>query len=220
MNVTQAIYNPFGINVFGSSTIRVAPDIASLTFSVSRITQKPRDAFQEVREGAQKVNEFLSTMKLNDVSSSRVTLGESVEYRNGESHFMGYLASVTFNVLVQNLDQIEDILVGVIDAGVNHVASVDLQTTQLKEVRADARRRAVKAAQEKAENYCVTAGVKLGSVIHIEDVSPDRVNERSGHVHISQEATPDDDETVRAIDPGSIIVSAAVLLAYQIEKLP
>jgi len=218
MNPVQSIHTPFGISVFGSSTIRVEPDIASLEFSVTRFAQLPKDAFQDVRDVTQKVRAFLSTAKISDVSSSRVTLNQSNGYGLREPEVLGYVATVSFNILVRNLDEIENILVGVVDAGVNQITDVGLQTTRLKEIRAEARQGAVRAAQEKAENYCNTVGVKLGSVIHIEDVNPDRLNNRSSHVHISQEAKPDDDESVRAIDPGSIVVSAAVLLAYQIEK--
>ena len=47
-------------------------------------------------------------------------------------------------------------------AGANELTSVTFQTTRLKEVRADARRRAVAAAREKAELYCSAAGVSAG----------------------------------------------------------
>lgn len=215
MNLVQSIYHPFGINVFGSATLRVEPNIASLRFSVSRLAPRPKEAFQEVRIGTQKVGTFLTNAKIGEVSSSRITLDESRSYANGEYHFNGYLATVNYHILLNDLDRIEEILVGVVDAGVNNVASVDLQTTQLKEHRAETRRRAVQAAREKAENYCTIADVKLGPVLHIEDVNPDVLTERMGHT--VRETKPDDEGPIRAINPGSIVVSAAVMIAYQLE---
>ena len=47
MYVTQSVQRPFGINVFGSSIVRVEPDVASLKFSVSRLKQHPKDAFRD-----------------------------------------------------------------------------------------------------------------------------------------------------------------------------
>jgi hypothetical protein len=41
----QAVTNPFGITVFGSSIRRVPPDIASIKAAVSVLEQKPADAF-------------------------------------------------------------------------------------------------------------------------------------------------------------------------------
>jgi uncharacterized protein YggE len=112
------------------------------------------------------------------------------------------------------LDRMEDVLSGIVDAGVNEIESVDFQTTRLKEVRADARRRAIDAAHEKAENYCTAAGVNLGKIIHIEDVNPDTLHGREGHV--TREIQPDDTGEVQVFDPGSITVGAAVSLAFEI----
>jgi uncharacterized protein YggE len=92
---------------------------------------------------------------------------------------------------------------------------VDMQTTQLKEVRARARRQAVLAAREKAELYCSAANVKLGAVLHIEDVNPNTLRGYEGHVQ--REMPVEDVGDLRAFDPGSIAVSAAVMLSFQIE---
>ena len=59
MNQEQLIKTPFGINVFGSSMIRVEPDIVSLNFAVSRLQQKPKDAFQDVRKASHDVRKYL-----------------------------------------------------------------------------------------------------------------------------------------------------------------
>src|SRR5229473_3394794 len=60
-----------------------------------------------------------------------------------------------------------------VEAGANEVTSVKYLTTQLAELRAQARREAVAAARRKAEVYSEAAGVALGHVLHIEDVNPD-----------------------------------------------
>jgi hypothetical protein len=78
-------------------------------------------------------------------------------------------------LLLRNLDQLEDILTDVVDTGARQVNFVEFQTSKLKEIRANARRQAVKAAREKAELYCNAAGAKLGPVIYIEDVNPDNL---------------------------------------------
>jgi hypothetical protein len=215
MNHEQLIQTPFGINVFGSALIRVDPDIVSLNFAVSRLQQHPKDAFQEVRKASQGVRKYLEQAKVGEVGASRVSIEQSFRYTNGEQKFIGYTASIAFHVLLRQLDRMEEVLTGIVDAGVNEITSVDFQTTQLKEVRAEARRRAVAAAQEKAENYCNAAQVKLGKVIHIEDVNPDTLHGREGHV--SYEIQPDDSGEIKVFDPGSITVGAAVIIAFKIE---
>jgi len=215
MNQEQLIQTPFGINVFGSSLIRVEPDIVSLNFAVSRLQQHPKEAFQEVRIDSQAVRKYLEQAKVGEVGTSRVNISQSFRLVNGERKFIGYTAKIAFHVLLRQLDKMEDVLSGIIDAGVNEIASVDFQTTRLKELRAEARRRAVDAAREKAENYCGAAGVNLGKIIHIEDVNPDTLRGREGHV--TYEIQPDDNGEIRVFDPGSITIGAAVVIAFKLE---
>jgi uncharacterized protein YggE len=137
----------------------------------------------------------------------------------GESHFVGYTAEVTFQIILRDLDRLEEILSGLVDAGIDGLGSVTMQTSRLKEIRSLARQKAVSAAREKAEIYCQAAGVTLGPVIHIEDVDPDRISERLSHSKIGPSISPEtDDDPVRAFDPGEIAVYGAVIVAYEIGR--
>lgn len=213
---TQLVQEPFGISVFGSSIIRVEPDVASLNFAVSRLEQHPRDAFRAARDGTESVRAYLDQAEVEDVGSSRIALSQSFRHTTRGREFEGYLARVAFHVLLHDLDRTEEILTGIVDAGANEIKAVEFQTSQLKEVRADARRRAVSAAREKAENYCKAAGVTLGPVIHIEDVNPTRL--RGGEGHVTREVQLDDEAPPRAFDPGSIVVGGAVIIAFGLKR--
>jgi uncharacterized protein len=212
---TQMISNPFGITVFGSAISRVEPDIASLHFAVSRLEQQPKDAFRGIREDAQKVRTYLVQNGVTDIGSSQVTLEASFSRDTNQRKFEGYRARIEFNVLIRRLDRVDDILTGVIEAGVNELHGTSFQTSRLKEIRADSRMRAIQAAREKAELYCEAAGVVLGSVLHIEDANPEAL--RASHVDYTAAEPQSDDDTIRAIDPGSITVGAAVRVAYSLK---
>jgi hypothetical protein len=213
---TQQITNPTGITVFGSAIIRVAPDIVSLNFSVSQLEQHPKDAFKAVRADAQKVNNFLADSQITDFGASRISLEEAYQYRNNEHQFIGYRARVSFHVLLTELDRLEAILSGLVDAGVNRIDQIDYQTTRLKELRAQARQRAVAAAREKAEIYAQAAGVSVGGVLHIEDVNPDILRGHEGHTQ--REIPQDEGAPLQAFDPGSIVVNGAVMIAYALQS--
>jgi uncharacterized protein YggE len=214
MNVAQPIRTPFGISVFGSAIIRAEPDIASLKFAVSRLEQNPREAFRAAREGSQRVWDYLTQAKLNDVGTSRMTLSQTYDYT--PKRFLGYTAKIAYHVLLRDLDRTEEILAGIIDAGVNDVSGVEFQSSRLKELRAEVRRRAVQAAREKALLYCEAASITLGPVIHLEDVNPEVLRGSEGHV--TREIQPDDGDTVKAFDPASIRVGGAVIMAFEIGR--
>jgi uncharacterized protein len=204
-----------GVKVFGSAVLRVEPDLASLQFGVSRQAKQPKDAFRETHQAVKVVRAFLSKAMSGEVAASLITLSRTTEYVSGRHQPTGYSARVSFNVLLTNLDSMEDVLVGVVDAGANEIGSVDFRTTRLKEHRAEARRRAVAAAREKAENYCKAAGVSLGAVISLEDVNPS-VLRGSGEGQTSSEVASDDSGPDHALAPGSIVVGAAVSIVFAI----
>ena len=217
MNNTQAIQNPLGVTVFGSAVLRVEPDIASLNFTVSRLEQHPKDAFAATREAVQHVSNYLVGIGIEDVGSSRIRLSQSFRHISGERKFVGYEAEVGFHVLLTDLAQMEEILVGVVDTGVNIINAVDFRTTRLKEFRRDARRRATLAAREKAEMYCDAIGVNLGEVLHIEDVNPDQLR---GYEQHQSRISPSvqEEETLQAFDPSSIVVRGAVRVTFALAE--
>ena len=210
----QAIPSPFGVTAFGSAVSRVAPDVATVTCAVSRLEQKPDKSFGEARKGAQAIQGCLSKLKVPDFGASRITLAQKYRFINGENKFIGYEARIAFRVRVPELDRVEQIVCALVEAGANEIEQVAFETKRLKDVRSEARRLAVAAAREKAENYCRAAGVSLGRVLHIEDVNPDTLQGRS-EGHVRQESSTDDSGDGKAFDPSSIQVNAAVFVAYE-----
>ncbi len=202
---------PNTVKVFGSAILHVAPDNASIVVAVSRLEQKPKEAFAKASRGAEAVHAYLQRAGVKDFGASRVSLSQQFHFTGGERRFLGYQARIGYSVVLRDLDRIEEVLTGLIDAGANELTSVDFQTTRLKEVRADARRRAVAAALEKADVYCRAAGVTLGRVTTIEDANPDALSGRN-EGHVFREPVADDMGEQKAIDPGAIAVGAAVYL--------
>ncbi len=204
-----------GVRVFGSAVVRVTPDIATILVGVSRLEQQPEAVFAAAREAARAVAAYLQRRGMQDVGSSRITLSQEHRFAGGEQRFLGYAARIGFSVVLRDVDQVEETLTGMIGAGANELTSVTFQTSRLREVRADARRRAIAAAREKAELYCTAAGVAVGRVLAIDDANPEFVNGRNeGHVH--SEAVVDDAGDVKAMDPAAIAVGAAVHVLYEI----
>ncbi|MFC4309463.1 SIMPL domain-containing protein [Steroidobacter flavus] len=210
----QAIPSPFGVTAFGSAVLRVAPDVASITCAVSRLEQKPDEAFAAARQAAQSIQACLSRLKVADFGASRITLAQVHHYINGQQKHAGYEARIGFSVQVPDLDQVEQIVCALVEAGANEIERVAFETKQIKEVRSEVRRLAVVAAREKAENYCRAAGVALGRVLHIEDVNPDSL-ELKVRGHTSRGLVGGDGGDGKAFGPSSVEVNAAVIVAFE-----
>jgi uncharacterized protein len=79
------------------------------------------------------------------------------------------------------------------------------------DLRAEARRAATENARRKAELYATAAGARLGPLVHIEDVDPERVgNQFRGHGDATGGAGEGD------LAPGHVVVSAAVVLGFSL----
>jgi len=109
------------------------------------------------------------------------------------------------------LDDTQQLLVDLVAAGANEIEAVEFDVIAKGELRADARRQAVAAARRKAQLYAEAAGVRLGAVLHIDDVDPEQMGFQGYRSHGgSGEASPED------LAPGHVVVSAAVVLGFSI----
>jgi uncharacterized protein YggE len=205
-----------GVSVFGSAVLRVPPDMAAVVVAVTRVEQKPDAAFTKARDAARAVTAYLQKAGVQDFGSSRATLANEFRGVGNDRRFVGYQAMIEFSVIARDLDRVDALITETLAAGANLLQSVTFQTSRLKELRAEARRRAVLAAREKAELYCAAAGVAVGAVVSIEDVNPEQLTGRwEGHTF--REPVAVDGDEPGAMEPGAIAVSAAVNVRYRIE---
>ena len=189
--------------------------MAMLQFVVSRLEQEPSDAFAATHQAAQSVRDFLLSVQVGEVAASRLTLSKQTRFEDGKHHFVGFLSRTEIHFLLRDLDLLETILVGVVDSGVNEIKSVIYRTSRIRDLRAVARRNAVAAAREKAELYCEASGVALGKVVHIEDMNPTSISGSAESYDVDQ-TTLDDDTSAQTFVPESIVIRAAVRIAFEL----
>lgn len=214
MYVNQSITRPGGVNAFGSCLLRVSPDHVSVRFAVNRVAAHPREAFALVRAAATSVRECVRALGVadGDVAASATSLAEAFEGDYQHRRKVGYLGSVQFHAIVRAPAALEPLLVAVVDVGADTIVSVHAKTSRLRELRAEARASAVRAARAKAESLAAAAGARLGAVLHLEDINPEDTSRRSHAPDI--DLTGDDPEVAGAHDPGAITIAAAVMACF------
>ncbi|MEU5265863.1 SIMPL domain-containing protein [Amycolatopsis sp. NPDC021455] len=206
----QMIERPWGVTVHGAASVKAAPDLVRARFKVVCLEQKPSDAFESA---GMAVHEIRSTLRRHDVpdagvESSRIELRGKWEYGQ-QRKFLGYESSASFVVESAALDDLPSLLTDLVSAGANEIEGVDFDIRDKPALRARARREAVAAARAKAELYAEAAGVRLGAVVHIDDVDPEEKPQYRGH-GAGGAATAED------LAPGHVVVSAAVVLGFGI----
>ena len=217
MNGSQKISEPWGASVFGAASVNAAPDVVRLRLMCKQNAATPAEAFAVTRAAVTAIREALRAHGVADrqVSASRLGLVSATKYVNGAQRPNGYDCTVSFIIELRELDNMEPVLVDVVGAGINHVADVEFDVSTKRELRAEARRKAVAAAYEKAALYAEAANVALGSVVHIEDVDAESMQPvyRS---HSSYAGGLSADGATDLV-PGRVTVNAAVLLGFALK---
>lgn len=213
--VMQMVEHPWGISAFGAASVKAMPDLVRVRFKIVRVEQAPAAAFEAARAAVGAVRGALREHGIADtaVEGSRLDLKTATEYVNGTTKFVGYRCQAAFAVESGALDDVESLLVDVVTAGANEIESVDFDVIAKRELRAEARRKAVAAAREKADLYAEAAGVRLGAVVHIEDVDPEQPGASRYRGHAEAAAA-----TAQDLAPGHIVVSAAMIIGYTVAR--
>jgi uncharacterized protein YggE len=208
----QLVERPWGVTAYGAASVKAQPDLVRVRFKVIRVEQAPSRAFAAASEAVQAVRQVLRQHGVPDaaVRRSRLDLKSSWSY-GSERKFLGYECQAAFAAESGELDDVQSLLVDLVEAGANEIEDVDFDVTGKGELRAEARREAVAAARRKAELYAEAAGVRLGAVLHIEDVDPEDVGYERYRGHGSGGAASPED-----LAPGHVVVSAAVVLGFSI----
>ncbi|WP_344499338.1 SIMPL domain-containing protein [Dactylosporangium maewongense] len=208
----QTIGQPWGVSVFGAASVKAVPELVRIRFKVVRTLETAAEALDSASAAVGEVRHVLRRHGIPDaaVQASRLSLVTATRYVDGDSRFAGYRCVAGFSVESADLDGSRQLLVDLVAAGANEIEGVDFDVTGKPALRAEARRKAVAAARAKAELYAEAAGVRVGAVLHIEDVDPESpgVNRYRGHASGSGEAADQD------LAPGHVIVSAAVMLGF------
>lgn len=215
-----SITRPAGVHVFGSHILRTEPDRAEVDLGIIHLAQTPAAAFEQSGKAARAVRAALKATGIPDadIEVSRVNLETAYE-RYPATKFLGYRSTVSLRFGLTRLESVEQVITSAVDAGANEVQRVRYQSSKLRELRAEARRKAVEAARRKAEIYCEASSVRLGPVLDIEDVNPGVAAYRAGVSHGVAEAAAEaviDEEVSSGLKPGSLVISAAVEITFNI----
>jgi uncharacterized protein YggE len=211
-NVGQSIERPVGLNVFGSCLLGAEPDYAAVRCNVAHVAETPAPAFEGARAKLDAVRNVFREAKVEvrDLQISRIDLEPAYDGDYNKRRFVGYSGTAELIVLVRDLGGIETLLQAIVEAGAL-IGGVSYKTTRLVELRNKARAGAVEAARRKADAYAAAAGVRLGSLLHLEDINPEQLG-RGSHAPDIDIAAESEAESV----VGSIRIAGAVMVCFAI----
>ena len=175
-NTAQAATPDRYISVSASGTVKVKPDAVRLNLTVSNVSATSAIALSTANTASTKVRAALTANGITTQYIKSAKLSTFPEYSYtaaGGSVLIGYRASQSFEVIVRNAANAGTVVDAVVAAGGDALV-VDGVTPYVYDDTAatqSARVAAVSKAKTKAASYAKLLGVKLGSVIFLEESS-------------------------------------------------
>lgn len=182
------------IAVSGSAEVRVVPDHAILTFSISSRAKELAASVADNDTRVSSVLQFLGESKIEEkfirtellrikpIFDDRSKQGWSAPVQTNVAlpapaepsiDPIGYTAVRQLSITVNELESFETIYRGLVERGVNEVGGLTFHSSELRKHRDEARLQAVRAAREKATAMAAELGCTLAAV--------ESIRESSGH---------------------------------------
>lgn len=158
------------ITVSASSTVRLVPDKATVSFGVTTQEETAELAQSKNSEAVKNVMEVLTGRGVEERSIRTNYYNMYPQYDwsdRGEQQIIGYVVTTSMSVQDQDIEDLGALLSACVAAGINNIDSVSFLCSSYDEAYSQALAQAVEASRTKAEALATAAGKKLDEPISI-----------------------------------------------------
>lgn len=165
------------INIQGTGSVDIVPDIASFSFSAISQAATAEEAEQQATENLNKAIQYLKDQGVEDkdIQTSSFNVYPQYDYnikpmpisdRGYEGPaIVGYEANQSVRVKIRDLEKAGEIVGGVARNGANQVSGLNFTVDSVESYRNQARQEAFDNAWNKAQTMAKQAGVNIARVV-------------------------------------------------------
>ncbi len=159
------------INISAEETIYQKPDEAKITFSVITEADSYGRATEMNNNQMENVNSYLKEEGIEDKNLKTQNFSvrpryEQIEDRlSSRREIIGYEVENNLQVTVTNLENVDTLIGGAIEAGANKVSGLVFEVSNQDELENQAQLKAIERAKEKAEEIADSLGVRVGRIL-------------------------------------------------------
>ena len=200
------------IAVTGSGEINVEPDIAKVQLGVFVFD---KDLLRAKREADTRMTAMLALATQLGVTPKDITTTQLYvrpQYKDGDNtiSFVGYEITRSLSVTLRSMDKLNELLEQSINAGANRIESIDLMTSQEKDLKDQVLMLAIKNAKEVAGRIAEGFDAKLGKVVSVS------VDSGGGGIRFNKLSAPVFSEAT--YQPGTIAVSVEIDVIFALQN--
>lgn len=167
------------ITLSSRGTVAVAPDMATMSISISYTSPTMKESKSKVDNSLKQVLDILKREKIEDHNIKTTSLGYDTEheYRNGKRVKIGQRARLSMSINVMKLSSTSEKLSNLLDK-ISNVSNVEINNISFgieskDELYKKSRELAFQKAYEKAKQYAELSGRRLGKVLSISEFNSD-----------------------------------------------
>ena len=155
--------------VSAEGKMTIAPDAASINFSVITETKTAKEAQTQNTEKMNKVIEYVKSVGIDpkDIKTTSYYLYPKYDYPNGKSILVGYTLTNSISVKIVKFELIGDLIAKSVELGINQIGDVNFFVDNPDEAKTKAGQLAIQNARAKALALARQAGIKLGKVVSV-----------------------------------------------------
>ncbi|GGD26568.1 SIMPL domain-containing protein [Flavobacterium orientale] len=158
------------ISVNGEGRVKVVPDRVEINLGVKNLGKDAAEVKKLNDETVDKVLKYIKKFGIpaSDFKTTQVSLNRTYDY---DKKKQTYQASQTIAIVLKDLTKYDELMMGLMDNGVNSIDNVEFKSSKMEQHKSEARKLAIIDAKKKAEDYVSVLNQKVGKAILIMDNS-------------------------------------------------
>lgn len=158
------------INVSGEGKVKVVPDQGIISIGVENTGKEAAEVKKANDAIIDKVLKFIKKNNIpqSDFQTTNVSLHKNYDYQTKKYN---YIANQTVTVTLKDLKMYDEFMMGITDTGITNINGVEFKSSKIEMYEAEARKKAMLNAKQKALDYVSVLNQKVGKAILISDNS-------------------------------------------------
>ena len=158
------------ITVSGEGKIKIVPDQGIISLGVENAGKEAAEVKKANDVIIDKILKFIKSNNIPsaDFQTTNVSLNKNYDY---EKKKYNYVANQTVTVTLKDLSKYNEFMMGITETGVTNINGVEFKSSKMEIYEADARKKAILNAKQKALDYVSVLNQKIGKALIISDNS-------------------------------------------------
>jgi len=204
--------NP-GIHVTGEGVVKVAPDKVTIKSQIEHEGQSATSVKSQNDEVVNKVIKYLKSEGIAEKNINTNYMNLNKRYNYNDKTYT-YVANQAISITLEDISKYESIMKGLLENGLNGINGIEFESSEIEKHKAEARRKAVLNAKEKAEALAKPLGQTVGKAYKISEGSSNNYQPVYGAMRIKGSA--DEASNQETMAPGEMEISIDVNVSFQL----